>query len=105
MSTLIRNPRQVVVNFAASATTQTDPAINVNDVSSACFIVPEEFDGDTLRIKTSVSGDTGFTFAAVTGRNNLDSDLALAFFPMHDMIIETSAATSAASSITVLLKG
>ena len=104
MSTIIRAPRQVVVNFANGATTQTEPAVDIGDCSSAAFVVPAEFNGDTLRIKTNVSGDTGFTFVAATGRNNLDSDQAAAFFPMHNMIIETSVATSAAASITVLLK-
>jgi len=104
MSVIIREPRQVVVNFANGATTQTEPAVYVGDCSLAAFIVPAEFNGDTLRIKTSITGDTGFTFNAATGRNNLDSDQAAAFFPMHNMIIETNTATSAAASITVLLK-
>ena len=104
MSTIIRAPRQVVVNFVNGATTQTEPAVDIGDCSSAAFIVPAEFNGDTIRVKTSISGDTGFTFVAATGRNNLDSDLASAFFPMHNMVIETSEETTAAASITVLLK-
>ena len=100
-----RTSKVVTLNFEASATQHTEEAVWVGDCSSLALICDSDFDGDTLTLKTTASGDTGFTVTAATGRVNLDSDQALAFFPMQDLIVTTDDATAAAATITLLLKG
>jgi hypothetical protein len=105
MSEIKRVNRVVEINFEASATQQSNDPIWVGDVSSCMFIFPAEFDTDTINIKTDWDGDTGFSFDASTGRKSLNSDEALAFFPMDKMIMTTDTATSAAATVICVLKG
>jgi hypothetical protein len=105
MSEIKRVNRVVEINFAASATQQSNDPIWIGDISSCMFIFPAEFNTDTINIKTDRSGDTGFSFTAATGRKSLNSDEALAFFPMDKMIMTTNVATSAAATVTCVLKG
>lgn len=100
-----RTSKVVELNFAASSTQQTEEAVWVGDCSSCAFVFPAEFNGDTITVKSSASGDTGFTLTAATGRVNLTSDQAIAFFPMQDMIVSTGTETTAAATVTVMLKG
>ena len=102
---LTRTPRRVGLNFAVSATQQTEPAVEIGEYSGCCFVVPAPMNGMTLTVKTDTSGDTGFTVGATTGRVNLDSAQSLAFFPMNNLIVTTSGAVTAACTLTVLLKG
>ncbi len=105
MSEIKRVNRVVEINFEASATQQSNEPIWVGDVSSCMFIFPAEFNTDTITIRTDRAADTGFSFPASTGRKSLNSDEALAFFPMDKMIMTTNVATSAAATVTCVLKG
>lgn len=100
-----RTGRVVELTFEASATQHTEAAVWVGDASSCAFVFPAEFNTDTITVKSSISGDTGFTLTAATGRVDLTSDQAISFFPMNDMIVTTGTATSAAATVTVMLKG
>ena len=67
------------VTFEASATVGS--TLDLQGISSLAFVFPAEFNGDTITAKSSVSGDTGFTFTAATGRYTPTSDQALALAP------------------------
>ena len=99
---ITRSKETALIEFAASATVATN-VLDLSGVSLAAFIFPEEFAGDTITLKTSESGDTGFTITGATGRVNLTSEQALAFAPMGDLIMSTGSATSAAATVKVLL--
>lgn len=97
-----RYAEQLTLSFAASATVSN--TLNIQRFASFAFIIPAEFNGDTITVSTGISGDTAFTFTAATGRYTPTSDQALALAPMHSLQLTTSAATSAAATITVLAK-
>ena len=110
----VYRPKQVVTfSFASGATTSTvvdatgevKAFASLQGVSGAAFVFDSDFDTDTITVKSSVTGDTGFTITAATGRVNLDSDQALAFAPMPDFSLTTDAATSGAAEIRVMLFG
>lgn len=100
-----RTSRVVEIPFAAESTQMTPSELWVGDVSSVAFVFPAEFDGDTITVKSTVNGDTGFTLTAATGRVNLTSDQAIAFFPMQNMVLTTNTETTAAATITAIMKG
>ena len=94
-----------IVNFAAGAVTHTEGPINLQGVGAITLICPAEFNTDTLTLASSQPGDNGFTISAVTGQNRLTSEQQLAISTYKDLRITTSAATSAASTITVMTVG
>jgi hypothetical protein len=99
----IRRPKHTLTyTYLTGATAPTEGYQNLSGVSAIALICPAEFDGDTLTLKTSIEGDTGFEIEVQTGRNNLTSDQAGALFPMLDLIIETNVATEGEAKIVVL---
>lgn len=98
-----RKGKRLIFNFAAGAVQSTE-IYGITEFSSIVLYVPAEFNTDTLTLKSSVSTDGGFDITAATGRNVLDADQALEFFPMNDLIIVTDTATSAAAQIIADVK-
>ena len=97
-----RYAEQIVFDFEADATESN--AHNIQRFAGGLLLIPAEFNGDTLTIKTSHPLDPGFTITAATGRYTFSSEEALGLFPMYNMIIETDNAVSAASQIVLLAK-
>ena len=89
------------VTFEASATIGS--TLDLQGISALAFVFPAEFNGDTITAKSSVSGDTGFTFTAATGRYTPTSDQALALAPMSDLILSTNNAVAADATVKVLV--
>jgi hypothetical protein len=88
--------------FDAAAT--VSDTINISRFITFGFMIPAEFNGDTLTVSTGRSGDVAFTFTGATGRYTPTSAQALALAPMDTLQITTGSATSAAATITVLAK-
>ena len=105
MAQLYWTKRAHTLNFASGATTHTEPPIDLDGVATVALLVPAEFNGDTLTLNSTDTHDTGFTITAVTGRNTLDSDQALAIASMRYLRVTTNNATSAAATITVVAVG
>jgi hypothetical protein len=97
-----RYAEQITFSFAASAT--ASDVHNIQRFAAGLLLIPAEFNGDTLTIKTSHALDPGFTITAATGRYRFSSDELAGLFPMHNMQIVTNNATSAASQIVMLAK-
>jgi hypothetical protein len=104
MSQLYRPKTIQRFTFASGATVATN-TIDLQGISAVGFIFPSEFNGDTITVKTALADDTGISFTAPTGRYTPTSDQALALAPMASMTMTTSAATSAAAEVIVLLMG
>jgi hypothetical protein len=99
----IRRPKfTLTFTFPTGATKPIEGYQNVSGVSAIALVCDSDFNTDTLTFKTSVPGDTGFEVEGATGRVNLDSEQASAFFPMGDLTIETNTATEGAAKIVVL---
>jgi hypothetical protein len=99
----IRRPKfTLTFTFPTGATKPVEGYQNVSGVSAIALVCDSDFNTDTLTLKTSVLGDTGFTVTAATGRVNLNNDQTIAFFPMGDLTIETNTATAGAAKIVVL---
>ena len=110
MAEVYRPKTVVTFEFASGATTSTvkgsdDAFASLQGISSCAFVFDSDFNGDTITVKSSVTGDTGFTVTAATGRVNLTSDQALAFAPMPDFSVTTGSATSGAAEVRVMLFG
>ena len=98
-----RKGKRLIFNFTEGATESTE-IYGITEFSSIVLYVPAEFNTDTLTLKSSVSTDQGFDITAATGRNVLDADQALQFFPMNDLRIVTDTATSAPAQIIADVK-
>ena len=99
-------PKNVkILNFAAAATTPIEGAINLNGVGAITLICDSDFNGDTLTLKSSLAGDTGFTITAATGQNRLSSEQTTAIACMPDLLITTGSATTGAAQIKVMMLG
>jgi hypothetical protein len=99
-------PKNVrVLNFAAASTTPAEGAINLNGVGAITLICDADFNTDVLTLKSSVTGDTGFTLTAATGQNRLTSEQQLAISTMPDVLITTNTATAGAAVIRVMMLG
>jgi hypothetical protein len=105
---------QITLNFAAGATIPSASAdgvvnasgyVSLNQVGALTIVCPAEFNGDVLTLKSSVSGDTGFTITAATGHNRLTSDQIISISTMPDLLITTNTATAAASTMTLMMLG
>ena len=110
MSQLYRPKSVVTFAFGSGATTSTvkgsdEVYASLQGISGCAFVFDSDFNTDTITVKSSVTGDTGFTVTAATGRVNLTSDQALAFAPMPDFTLETGSATSGAAEVRVMLFG
>lgn len=103
MAYMKRSAERLVFTFD-SGETAANETFPIKDYSSAIFVFPSEFNGDTITVKTDIAGDTGFTLTAATGRVNLDTDQMAAFFPMGKMTLVTNTAVSADASVYVDLK-
>ena len=90
------------LSFAAAAT--VSDTINISRFAGFAFLIPAEFNTETLSVSTGRSGDVAFTFIGATGRYNPTADQARALYAMDTLQITTNAATRAAESITVLAK-
>jgi hypothetical protein len=99
-------PKNVIeLNFAASATTPTEGYVSLNQIGALTIVCPAEFNGDVLTLKSSVTGDTGFTITAVTGHNRLTADQILSISTMPNLLITTNTATSAAAKMYLMCLG
>jgi hypothetical protein len=105
MSQLYWTKRVYTLTFESGATTHTEPPIDLNGVATLALLVPSEFSTDTLTLTSTDTHDVGFTLAAATGRNTLDSDQALAIVTMRDLRVTTNNATGGAATITVVVAG
>jgi len=105
MAQLYWTKNKYTLNFGAGATTHAEQPIDLNGVATLALFLPAEFNGDVLTLRSADTNDTGITVNAVTGRNTLDSDQALAISTMQDLRITTNTATAAAAVITVVTLG
>lgn len=105
MAQLYWTKRAHTLSFPSGEVTHTEEPIDLNGAATLALLVPAEFDGDTLTLTSTDTHDVGFTILAATGRNTLDSDQALAIVTMRNLRVTTSAATSAAATITVVVAG
>jgi hypothetical protein len=105
MSQLYYTKNIAVLNFASGATTHTEGPLNLNGVGAITLVCPAEFNGDTLTLQSSVTGDTGFTITAATGQNRLTAEQTTAIATMRDLRITTNNATGGAASMTVMMLG
>jgi len=102
MQPINRIQKREEFTFASGGTTSN--ARSFEKYAAAVLYIPAEFNGDTLTIKSDADGDTGFTITAATGRYNFTADELGKLFPMRNIIIVTSVATSAAAIITADFK-
>jgi len=99
-------PKNVrILNYAAAATSPTEGAVNLNGVAAITLICDADFNGDVLTLKSTLSGDTGFTITAATGQNRLTSEQITAISTMPNVLITTGTATAAAAQIKVMMLG